>query len=105
MPSRKRRRGGAQGQRAAGPNSGAPGPLKPWRWWTFPVYFSLSLGLFAGFNVGLLTPKRHWNESLIGLPFEALFAFGLAQFVTRPLTEMMLRRRAERSNRAGPSQR
>lgn len=78
-------------------------PMSPWKWQTFPVYFALALGLFVGYDVGLLLVARAhpgW-EGVTTLIFAALFAFGLSQLATRPLTQMILRRKAQRDRGGG----
>ncbi|HTE84098.1 MAG TPA: hypothetical protein VK821_05145 [Dehalococcoidia bacterium] len=100
MPSRRRRRRGQDGGTLVDRRGR---PVAPWKWLTFPVYFALAVGLFAGYDVGLLLVAKahpHW-EGVTTLVFAALFAFGLSQLATRPLTEMMLHRRARQRERGG----
>jgi hypothetical protein len=77
--------------------------MEPWKWMTFPVYFALAVGLFVGYDVGLLLVGRaHPNwEGATTLLFAAIFAFGLSQLVTRPLTQIMMRRKAQQRGRGG----
>jgi hypothetical protein len=82
-------------------------PLTPWKWFTFPVYFALAVGLFVGYDVGLLLVARaHPNwEGATTLLFAALFAFALSQVATRPLAKMMVQRRAKQRPRGTPATR
>jgi hypothetical protein len=74
-------------------------PLSEWKWFTFPVYFALAVGLFVGYDIGLLVvaPRMHTNwETVTTLVLAALFAFALSQLATRPFAQMLIRRRARR---------
>jgi hypothetical protein len=108
MPSRNRRRR-AQAQAVALDRRGRP--VTPWKWWTFPVYFALSAGLFVGFELGLyaahLSAKGSTRlEEFGGLAIAILFSFGMAQVATRPFAEAMFRRRQrQQEQRAKPSDR
>jgi hypothetical protein len=91
MPSKRRRR---RTQEAGVLVDRRGRPVAAWKWLTFPVYFALSLGLIVGYNVGLIARSNPRLEQVATLVFSIPFAFGLAQLVTRPVTEMMLRRRS-----------
>src|SRR6476661_8241594 len=95
MPSRRRRRR-EQNQGAAGRGNRT---LASWKWLTFPVFFALSVGLFLGYNVGLLARGRTRVEEIATLGFAVVFAFAMSQLATRPITEMLLKRRAQRQQR------
>jgi|ERR1700730_8308203 hypothetical protein len=94
MPSRRTRRAGAQ---RGGQTSPGTGPA--WNWWTFPVYFALATGLIVGYNAGVVIPPHSRAAGIANFAFAIPFSFGLAQVVTRPVREMMLRRRAQRERR------
>jgi hypothetical protein len=90
MPSRRRR----QRERAAATAVDRRGrPSASWKWLTFPVFCALATGLFLGYNVGLLTRVRPQIEQVATLLFAVLFAFAMSQLATRPVTEMLLRRK------------
>ncbi len=108
MPSRNRRRRNQAQHQVAVDRRGRP--ITPWKWWTFPVYFALSAGLFAGFELGLLaghlsskgsTRLEEWG----GLAIAVFFSFGMAQLATRPFAEAMFRRRQrQQEQRAKPGE-
>jgi hypothetical protein len=99
MPSKRRRKPGTAVRRGAPASAGVGAPPPDWKWLTFPVYFALSSGLFIGYNVGALAKPNSRLMEVGNYLFAIMFSFGLAQFVTRPLTQMMLRRRAQRESR------
>jgi len=98
MPSRRRRRGSTPAQRA-----GVLGSGPAWNWWTFPAYFALSVGLTVGYSVALWAQGHPRLVSPVQIAIDMPFAFGLAHLISRPLREMILRRRAERAQRTNPS--
>lgn len=97
MPSRRRRRAGNTAQRG-----GAPGAGPAWNWWTFPVYFALSVGLTVGYSVALAVEGHARLVSPVQIVIDMPFAFGLAHLISRPLKERILRRRAEQAQRTNP---
>lgn len=105
MPSKKRRRGGASGPHTSAPAGRALSPAPSWKWWTFPVYLALTFGLFVGYNAGVLIQPHTRVESIANVVVAVPFSLGLAQLVTRPLTALMLRRRAQKAREPGSQQR
>ena|SRR5712692_7336671 len=100
MPSRSRRRRGQQPDLLVDRRGR---PVIPWKWLTFPVYFAGAVGLFAGFNLGSLAPHLNAKlENVASLVIAILFAFALSQLATRPLAEMMLRRRTRQQAQRRP---
>jgi hypothetical protein len=100
VPSRRRRRR-EQAQAALVDRRGRP--ISQWKWLTFPVFCALAVGLFAGYNVGLIARGQSRVEQVATLGFAVLFAFAMSQLATRPITEMLLKRRARQQQR-GPTQ-
>ncbi len=97
MPSHRRRRTQAQQQQAVAVDRRGR-PMTPWKWWTFPVYFAVTAGLFAGFELGLYAGQISAKGStrladIAGLVVAILFSFGMAQLATRPFADAMFKRR------------
>lgn len=89
MSSKRRRRrrggGGAQaGGAAEAPSEATRVHLVEWHWRTFPVFFALTAGLFAGAYIGFIS-QAAGNDvaqfAFIGLALP--FGFALSRIFTR----------------------
>ena len=63
-------------------------PPSKWQWKTFPVYFALSLGLFIGLYLGLLSAATD-NETIqliVFLSTASMLGWGFSRFVVRWMT-------------------
>lgn len=63
-------------------------PLPDWDWRTFPVYFALTLGLFAGVYIGAAAgyAESEGNSTPMTVAFivsAILFGFALSRFTSR----------------------
>lgn len=68
--------------------SPAARPLPPWHWRTFPVYFALSFGLFAGVYLGAIGVwiDREGNGTfflIVSVVAAILFGFALSRVAVR----------------------
>lgn len=71
-------------------------PPKPmdWKWRTFPVYFALALGLFAGFYIGMLSEfARQEGNSTPNLVATLVIALMLGLGLSRLTTKWLVTRR------------
>ena len=61
-------------------------PPSPWQWFTFPVYFALSLGLFIGVFMGIAAYDHENTSLVIFLGTASMLGWGFSRFVVRWMT-------------------